>query len=297
MQNGALVKKEEPAQAPAIVGLETLERAADYVVKSGLFGVTRKEQAIALMLLAQAEGIHPMKAIQEYHIIQGRPALKADAMLARFLKAGGKVTWHEISDKKCKATFEHPQGGKATIEWTIEMAKSAGLFDKQGSNWKKYPRAMLRARVISEGIRTVYPVVIVGTYTPEEVQDFAGETKVEPQVVVENGEIIDAETGEVVEEAPKWDITRIREVATEELRTLVKQYKVTAKELVDLFNEFNGDQEAIIKKILETRGVSQPQADPQEEKGNTVKPELQANGTNGSLFTQAKTKEKEVNHA
>jgi hypothetical protein len=31
---------------------------------------------------------------------------------------------------------------------------------------------MLRARVISEGIRSVYPGVIVGEYTPEEVGDF-----------------------------------------------------------------------------------------------------------------------------
>ena len=161
---------------------------------------TKKEQAVALMLLAQAEGMHPMRAIQEYHIIQGRPAMRTDAMLARFQRAGGKVTWHELNDKKAKATFEHPQGGKVTIEWTIEMAKRAGLLDKQGSNWLKYPRAMLRARVISEGIRTVFPGVIVGIYTPEEVQDFA--EPVEAQVV-ENGEIINKETGEIVEEKPQ----------------------------------------------------------------------------------------------
>ena len=38
-------------------------------------------------------------------------------------------------------------------------------------NWKNYPRAMLRARVVSEGIRTVFPGVVLGVYTPEEVQD------------------------------------------------------------------------------------------------------------------------------
>lgn len=54
--------------------------------------------------------------------------------------------------------------------WTIAQAKSAGLTGKDV--WKQYPRAMLRARVISEGIRTVYPGVSVGVYTVEEVQDF-----------------------------------------------------------------------------------------------------------------------------
>ena len=64
---------------------------AEAAAKSGLFGMKTPEQALALMMLCQAEGIHPMKAVAEYHIIQGRPALKADAMLARFLRAGGTV--------------------------------------------------------------------------------------------------------------------------------------------------------------------------------------------------------------
>jgi len=173
----ALVKKEEPRELPEIKGLSTLERAAEYIVRSGLFGVNRKEQAITLMLLAQAEGIHPIQAIKEYHILQGRPAMRADAMLARFQAAGGKVTWHELSDTRCSATFEHPQGGKVTITWTMEDAKRAGLLDKKNkdgspNNWEKYPRQMLRARVISEGVRTVFPGIIVGIYTPEEVAEF-----------------------------------------------------------------------------------------------------------------------------
>jgi len=52
----------------------------------------------------------------------------------------------------------------------MDRAKAAGLTGKQ--TWKQYPRAMLRSRVISEGIRTVYPGVAVGIYTPEEVGDF-----------------------------------------------------------------------------------------------------------------------------
>jgi hypothetical protein len=56
-----------------------------------------------------------------------------------------------------------------TIEWTFDMAKAAGLTGKD--IWKQYPRAMLRARVVSEGIRTVYPAVLCGMYAPEEVRD------------------------------------------------------------------------------------------------------------------------------
>lgn len=154
----------------AVIPFGDLERMAQAFAKSGLFGIKNSDQAIALMLIAQAEGLHPAVAARDYHVIQGRPALKADAMLARFQAAGGKVVWNAYTDQAVSGTFSHPQGGSATVEWTLQQAKTAGLTGKDV--WKQYPRAMLRARVISEGIRTVYPGVSVGVYTPEELADF-----------------------------------------------------------------------------------------------------------------------------
>jgi hypothetical protein len=139
------------------------------VVKSGLFGMKTVEQATALMLIAQAEGYHPALAARDYHIIQGRPTLKAETMMARFQQQGGKVEWNVLTNEEVTATFSHPMGGTATITWNMEMAKAAKLADKD--NWKGYPRAMMRARVVSEGIRTVFPGVVLGVYTPEEAQD------------------------------------------------------------------------------------------------------------------------------
>ena len=150
--------------------ISEISQMASAVAKSNLFGVKTPDQALALMLLAQAEGLHPMVAARDYHIIEGRPSMKADAMLARFQLAGGKVRWASLTDTKVVGEFTHESGGSATIEWDMDRAKVAGLGGK--GNWLKYPRQMLRARVISEGIRTVYPACVVGVYTPEEVQDF-----------------------------------------------------------------------------------------------------------------------------
>jgi len=156
----------------AIVPLGEMDRMAEAIAKSGLFGMKTKDQALALMIVAQSENRHPGSVAAEYHIIQGRPALKADAMLARFQLAGGLVEWQDYTDKKVSAKFSHSFNSPTPvlIEWTIEMATKAGLTGKD--NWKNYPRQMLRARVVSEGVRTVYPAVCVGVYTPEEVQDF-----------------------------------------------------------------------------------------------------------------------------
>lgn len=161
-----------------LITVSEIQTMAHAVAKSGLFGVTTPEAAFSLMCIAQAEGLHPAIAARDYHIIKGKPCLKADAMLARFQQAGGSVKWSAMTDKKVAGVFSHPQGGSVEIDWTLEMARNAGLTS---DTWKKYPRAMLRARCISEGIRTVFPGVVAGAYTPEEVEDFQDRATQEPK--------------------------------------------------------------------------------------------------------------------
>ena len=153
----------------ALVPVADIEKMAVAIAKSKMFGMKTADEAFALMLIAQAEGMHPAIAARDYHVIQGRPTLKADAMLARFQNAGGKVQWDVYTDAEVTGTFSHPSGGSLKLTWTFAQAKSIGLTGKD--NWKNYPRAMLRARCISEGIRTVYPGCVVGTYTAEELEE------------------------------------------------------------------------------------------------------------------------------
>lgn len=154
----------------SVYGVDQISVMAKAVAASNLFGVKSQDQAMALMLVAQAEGRHPALAARDYDIISGRPAKKSEAMLRDFLQSGGKVEWHELTDILSDATFSHPAGGSVRITWDMKRAAAAGLGTKD--TWKKYPRQMLRARVVSEGIRTVCPMATSGMYVPEEVQDF-----------------------------------------------------------------------------------------------------------------------------
>lgn len=179
------------AVATAVVTFGEMEKMATAVAASGLFGVKTKESALALMLLAQSEQIHPMTAVRDYHImdVKGRiiVSMKADAMLARFQEAGGKVDWKCLTDKKAEATFSHPSvNNPVTIDWTIERAQKAGLAGKDV--WQAYPRAMLRNRVVSEGIRTTLPGVIVGKYTPEEAMNIETVEPINVQQAIESFE-------------------------------------------------------------------------------------------------------------
>ena len=207
------------------VALGDMQVMANAIVKSGLFGMKTPDQALALMIVATAEGRHPGSVAADYHIIQGRASLKADSMLARFQQSGGRVEWHDHTNEKVSATFSHPAGGSLRIDWDMARAKAAGLGGKD--NWKSYPRQMLRARVISEGVRATFPAVLNGMYTPEEVQEFdaprpvrAVAAKVEPVVEVKAEPVVEpvavpetkAIEAEVVSidtaaEEPEWAIT------------------------------------------------------------------------------------------
>ncbi|NBV32410.1 MAG: hypothetical protein EBR81_01040 [Proteobacteria bacterium] len=89
-----------------LVPFNEMQQMAEAIAGSGLFGLKTPQQALALGLLCQAEGRHPAEAARDYHVIQGRPTLKADTMLARFQSAGGRVEWPVYSDKKARVISE-----------------------------------------------------------------------------------------------------------------------------------------------------------------------------------------------
>lgn len=196
--------------------VQDITAMAQAITKSGLFGIKQPEQAVALMLVAQSEGRHPASVASEFDIIQGRPALKSQAALARFQAAGGKIQWTSRGPTKCSAKFSHAQGGELEITWTMERANAAGLTGKQ--TWKQYPDQMLSARVVAEGVRAVFPACLNGVYLAEEVQDFDTKPRQAKEVV------------ELVQEAPSAkEVPSLPEPAKES----VNNAKIQDAELIE----------------------------------------------------------------
>lgn len=178
-------KPQQPVNTAALVPFEQMEKMAEAFAKSNLFGVKTKDAALALLMIAQAEGIHPALAVMEYDIIEGKPARKAERILARFQASGGKVEWLVYTDTGVKAKFSHPQGAPVEIEWTIAHAAKIKYYKRGGEggqggwyplvdkyNWKNYPRAMLRSRCIAEGVRACYPGTGLVLLSTEEATDY-----------------------------------------------------------------------------------------------------------------------------
>lgn len=172
-----------------LIAFSELERMAASFARSNMFGAKTDAQALSLLLIGQAEGMHPALAMQEYDIIENKPCRKAERIAARFQLSGGKIEWIELTDKIAKAKFSHPQGSDCTIEWTIEQVQKIMYRTKDGlkslgskDNYKNYPRAMLRSRCVSEGARTSFPAYAIVTLSTEEAMDLG---TLESQVITD----------------------------------------------------------------------------------------------------------------
>ena len=154
--------------------LAAVERLGEIIASSGMFGCTKVEQGQVLALQCISEKKPPLELAKTYHMIEGKLSMRADAMLAKFQMSGGTVKWTRRDDKIVEATFTLRNNSlpfSAKIEDFVANGVAVSRDGKMKDNWKKFPRQMLTARVISEAVRLLAPEVVFGVYTPEEIQD------------------------------------------------------------------------------------------------------------------------------
>ena len=136
--------------------------------ESGMFPDIKSAAQAIVKIQAGAElGIAPFAAMSGIHIIQGKPTIGAGVMAA-MVKASGKYNYRvtQQTDKVCSIDFY--QGAKmiGNSTFTIEDAKKAGT-----KNTDKFPRNMLFARAMSNGVKWYTPDVFAGpVYVPEEME-------------------------------------------------------------------------------------------------------------------------------
>lgn len=134
----------------------------------------KPEAVLACILYGAEMGIGPMQSLNSIHVIEGRAAMSPELMRAMVARHGHRIDVIENSNTACEMKgVRNDTGSSATVRWTMEDAKLAGLAGK--NNWKTYPRAMLMARCTSELCRILFPDIIAGlSYTPEEIASIEG---------------------------------------------------------------------------------------------------------------------------
>lgn len=175
MQALAVVPQHEITQ-PASLGFEPQSmddvwRLAKVVIASQLAprSVKTPEAAMVMIMTGRELGLTAMQSLRSIHVVEGKPLLSADLMLALALRLPTCEMFVCTETTDTIASFVAKRRGQpeTRLSFTAEQAKNAGLSGKD--NWKKYAAAMLRARAIAGLARLVFPDAFVGVYEENEI--------------------------------------------------------------------------------------------------------------------------------
>lgn len=140
------------------------------VAGGGIKGAETAAKAYAKVVVGRAFGFDAGRSLMSISIVEGKPTFEYPTLLA-FVRASGRYDYDivERSDTAAEVHWFRLVDGKrgdllGKSRWTVEDSERAGLFEKraQFNPHVKYPRAMLLARAVAEGIRAYVPDVVFG---------------------------------------------------------------------------------------------------------------------------------------
>lgn len=116
-------------------------------------------------------GLSPMAALQSIAVVNGRPALWGDGLMA-VVRASGLLEWIKEEDDGNRATCTVKRRGEpdpVVRTFSQTQAALAGLSGK--GVWKQYPERMRTMRARSWALRDTFADVLRGIASVEEMQD------------------------------------------------------------------------------------------------------------------------------
>jgi len=163
-------------------------------------------------------GLAPLQAMQNIAVINGRPSLWGDAMLALVIASTVFGSIDEFTEGEgdtmravCRVSRK---GGKIHEQvFSAADAKKAGLLGKDGP-WRNYPGRMMQMRARSWALRDTFPDVLKGMPCAEEVTDYeilpedtkrigGGKPEVQAPKATQQASQEQQETGKVVDTSEK----------------------------------------------------------------------------------------------
>ena len=130
-------------------------------------------------------GLAPMQALQNIAVINGKPSVYGDAMMALVQASPVCEDVEEFFEDEgtpnpvavCVAKRKNRK--PVVAKFSVEDAKRAGLWGKQGP-WTSYPKRMLAMRARGFALRDAFPDVLKGLISAEEAADYPDEAKPRP---------------------------------------------------------------------------------------------------------------------
>ena len=166
--------EQKPSFSLTPQSLDEAMKFAEMLSKSSI--VPKDYQGNAGNVLAAVQwgmeiGLQPLQAMQNIAVINGRPSIWGDAMLA-IVRGSGLLEYieEEPTDEGCTCTIKRKGEEPVTRSFTVQDAKKAGLAGKTGP-WQQYQKRMLQMRARAYALRDVFPDVLRGVSIAEEVRD------------------------------------------------------------------------------------------------------------------------------
>lgn len=175
---------------------QTFEQAltfSDYLAESDMVPKDFKGKpgnCLIAMQWGSELGLKPLQALQNIAVINGRPALWGDAVIA--IVRGSQLCEYVIEEMDSQGSAVcrvKRRGEQEQVRTFSDMdAKTAGLLGKQGP-WTTNPKRMKQMRARSFALRDVFPDVLKGIAIAEEAQDIADYVAAEKAIDPATGEI------------------------------------------------------------------------------------------------------------
>lgn len=156
-------------------------RFADYLAKSTIVPKDFSNNPGNILVAIQwgmELGLQPMQAMQNIAVINGRPALWGDAVIALVRSSSlCEYVYESIDGDVATCRVKRRGEDEQTRTFSMADAKAANLTGKQGP-WTQYPKRMLQLRARAFALRDVFPDVLRGMPVAEEVMDTPTEREV-----------------------------------------------------------------------------------------------------------------------
>lgn len=186
------LQPQQPAAAlvPASLQPRTLEEAMKFarvLSQSDIIPkdyVGKEANVLVAVQWGMELGLQPLQAMQNIAVINGRPSLWGDSVIA-LVRSSPLCEWikEEPVDNGWRCTTKRRGEEPQSRTFTKADAETAKLLSKDGP-WKNYPQRMLQMRARAWCLRDVYPDVLRGMPIAEEVMDIPPMKDVTPQAEV-----------------------------------------------------------------------------------------------------------------
>lgn len=141
--------------------------------------------ACAIAIMAGAElGLTPMMALRSYAVVNGRPTLWGDGLIAVVLKSsvykqGSMKKGYDETKNEGWCEAERADGTQWRETFNMKQAAKAGLSTKKGP-WQEYPDVMCTRRAISKCLNFLFADVLGGMVSEDEAYQDMGYIDVTP---------------------------------------------------------------------------------------------------------------------